>query len=190
MEWESDSLCHSHTYPRWHSGWGLEFRDCGAIPGWGLLLTVERWIEGMWGRRLWWEMPVEESQAAMEARRYCWVMPRGWSHHQASLFPHASIDSWTRERLAHQTPDALIYRVGPHPGGPLYGPHAVNNREGPQAREPSKHLNGWHYGERLDREAFWSPATRGLKKDWYGHNSCDRGNLCPCTLGITWVCVS
>ena len=30
--------------------------------------TVERWIKGMLGRRLWWEMPVKESQAAMEAR--------------------------------------------------------------------------------------------------------------------------
>ena len=52
-------------------GWELEFRDCGAIPGRGLLLTVERQIEGRGGRRLWWEMPVEGSQAAMEARRYC-----------------------------------------------------------------------------------------------------------------------
>ena len=28
-------------------GWELEFRGCGAIPGQGLLLTAERWIEGM-----------------------------------------------------------------------------------------------------------------------------------------------
>ena len=53
------------------SSWKLEFRDCGAIPVRGLLLTAERWMEGMCGRRLWWEIPVEESQAAMEARRYC-----------------------------------------------------------------------------------------------------------------------
>ena len=52
-------------------GWELESRDCGAIPGRGLLLTAERWIKGMCGRRLWKEMPVEESQAAMEARQYC-----------------------------------------------------------------------------------------------------------------------
>ena len=68
MEWESHSPCSSHTYPRQgcrspgrHSSWELEFRDCGAILGQGPLLTVETWIEGMWGRRLWWEMPVEES---------------------------------------------------------------------------------------------------------------------------------
>ena len=70
------------------SGLELEFRGCGAIPGWELLLTGERWIEGMWGRRLWWEMPVEESQAAMKARQYCWVTRTGWCHHH-SLSDHA-----------------------------------------------------------------------------------------------------
>ena len=40
-----------------------------------------------------------------------------------------------------------------------------NNREGPQTREPSKCLNRWRYGERLAKEAFWSPATRGSGKD-------------------------
>ena len=29
------------------SGWVLEFRDCGAIPGRGLLLTAETWTKGM-----------------------------------------------------------------------------------------------------------------------------------------------
>ena len=43
-------------------------------------------------------------------------------------------------------------------------PDVQNNREGPQAREPSKCLNGRSYGERLAKETFWSPATRGLKK--------------------------
>ena len=44
----------SHTYPGQgckflgrHSGLELEFRDCGAIPGQGLLFTVERWMEWM-----------------------------------------------------------------------------------------------------------------------------------------------
>ena len=43
-----------HTYPRQGcrspgrcSGWELGFRDCGAIPGLGLLLIVERWNEGI-----------------------------------------------------------------------------------------------------------------------------------------------
>ena len=51
-------------------------------------------------------------------------------------------------------PDALIYRVGPKPQGALYVPDMVNNREGPQAREPSKCLNGWSYRERLAKETF------------------------------------
>ena len=102
MEWESDSPCCSHTYPRQGhrspgrcSSWELEFRDCEAIPGRGLVLTADRWIEGMWGRKLWWEMLVEESQAAMEARQYCWVTCRGWSHHHSLSLPtcqHMNID--------------------------------------------------------------------------------------------------
>ena len=40
-----------------------------------------------------------------------------------------------------------------------------NYREGPQARKPYKFVNGQSYGERLAKEAFWSPATRGSKKD-------------------------
>ena len=52
-------------------GWELESGDCGAIPGRGLLWTAERRIKGMCGRTSWWEMPVEESQAALEARWCC-----------------------------------------------------------------------------------------------------------------------
>ena len=51
-------------------------------------------------------------------------------------------------------PDALIYRVRPQPRGPLYMPDVQKNREGPQAREPSKCLNRWSYRERLAKEAF------------------------------------
>ena len=44
-------------------------------------------------------------------------------------------------------------------------PDVLNNRKGPQAREPSKCLNEHSYGERLAKEAFWWPATGGLRKD-------------------------
>ena len=37
----------------------------------------------------------------------------------ASLSPQASIGTWTIERLARQTPDALNNRAGPHPGCPF-----------------------------------------------------------------------
>ena len=51
-------------------------------------------------------------------------------------------------------PEALNCRVGPHTRGPLYVPDTPNNREGPQAREPSKCLNAKSYGERLAKEPF------------------------------------
>ena len=60
-------------------------------------------------------------------------------------------------------PDALIYRVRPSwlvevvgggGEGPLYMPDLPNNREGPQAREPSECLNRRRYRERLAKEAF------------------------------------
>ena len=42
-------------------------------------------------------------------------------------------------------PDVPIYRVGPQLGGTLSVSVVLNNREGPQAREPSKCLNGQSY---------------------------------------------
>jgi len=62
-------------------------------------------------------------------------------------------------------PDVPIYRVGPQPGESFYVPDMLNNREGRQAMEPSKCLNGQSYRERLAKEALLSSATRGLKKD-------------------------
>ena len=50
--------------------------------------------------------------------------------------------------------DVLIYRVRPQPGGPLHVPDALNNKEGPWAREPLKCLNRQSYGDRLAKEAF------------------------------------
>ena len=147
MEWESDSPGCSHTYPGQgyrfpgrHSRWELEFRDCGAIPRQGLLLIVERPTEGMWERRLQWEMPVEESQAAMEARWYRWVMSRGGSITIASLSSPASISSWTIERLAHQMPDALNCRVGPHPGCSVTWLMRWTTKQDPSRGDP---LSAW-----------------------------------------------
>ena len=57
-------------------------------------------------------------------------------------------------RVPLKVTDTPIYRVGPQPWGPLYVPDAWNKREEPQAREPSKCLNGRNYRERLAKEAF------------------------------------
>ena len=126
MEWKSDSPCCSHTYPRQecrspgrHRSWELEFRDCGAIPGRGLLLLWRdrlRECEGgdCGGKCLWRKagQPWKQGNTAES----CIV---GGAITIASLSPHASIGTWTVKRLAHQTPDALHYRVGPHPGCPF-----------------------------------------------------------------------
>ena len=62
------------------------------------------------------------------------------------------------------------------------------NREGPQAREPSKCPNRRSYGERLAKETFWSPATRGLKKDSDRAITRAVEAVCvPCTLGTASV---
>jgi len=120
----------------------------------------------------------------MEARQYYWVTYREWSHHHSLSPPtcqHRQLknrkagpsNAWRTElqnritpRVSLYVPDMPIYRVEPQPGagGARYVPN-VHNREGPQVREPSKCLNGKSYRERLAKEAFWSPATRSLKKD-------------------------
>ena len=43
------TLCRKETRVSWKKSLELEFRDCGAIPVWGLLLTAERWIKGCEG---------------------------------------------------------------------------------------------------------------------------------------------
>ena len=148
---------------RWSPGrcsdWELEFRDYGAIPGRGLLLTVERWIEGRWGRRWWEEMSTEESRAAMEARRYSWVTCSGWSHHH-SVSPHTH----QHPQLNNRKPGQLIlnYRVGPHPGCSFMCPTHQSTEKDPRQEKLSAWMGG---AERPAKEAFRWPDTRGSKKD-------------------------
>ena len=66
----------------------------------------------------------------------------------------ASLSAWCTD-LQSRTPPR---------GAPLYADEP-NNREWTQVREPSKCLNRKSYRERLAKEAFWLPATRGSKKD-------------------------
>ena len=190
MEWEPDSPCHSPIYPGQGRrsptrcrGWEVEFRDCGAISGWGLLLTVERGRERMWGRRLWREMPVEKCPIAMEARRYCWVTCRGWSHHYSLSLPthqHQQLNNreadpsnaWCTE-LQSRTPT----------GGPsmclTWGTTEKDLRQG-------SHLSAWNV------ELWRKTGQIGLLMDsykrldkrlWWRLKSCGEGTPCPCTLG-------
>ena len=123
MEWESDSPCCSHTYlgqeclfPGRCNSLELVFRDCGAIPGQGLLLTVERRIKGCEGGDCGGKCQLREARQPWKQGDTAESCKEGGAIIIASLSPHASISSWTIERLAHQTPDALNCRVGPHPG--------------------------------------------------------------------------
>ena len=107
------------------------------------------------------------------------------------------------ERLAHQPPDAPnqsrippkvlfkclmpnLHRRTPARGS-LYVPDMPNSREGHQAREPSKCLNGWSFRERLAKRPFDCQLQEARKNLWWGHNSCGGGSPCPCTLGATRV---
>ena len=143
MEWESDSPFHSHMYPgqeHWFpgsgSGWELELRDCGAIPGRGLLLTEDRQIEGTWGRRSWWEMPVEESHAAMEARQYCWVTRRGWSHHYSLCLPTCQHRQLTSREAGPSNAWGTELREDPTQGAPLSAWHSNLQRRIPATGAP------------------------------------------------------
>ena len=134
MEWESYSLCHSHTYPRWCSSWELECRDW-SNPQARAAVDAER-SGGCEGGDCGGKMPMEESWAAMEARRYCWVTCREWSHHH-SLSPltrqHWQLNSreagpskgghWTTERSPTQGTTlsdwcAQLQRKTPRQGSP------------------------------------------------------------------------
>ena len=104
----------------------------------------------------------------------------------ASLSPHSSIGSWTIERVTHQAHDAPNYGVGPHPGGPfkflmclsteqnprqggfIYVPDAWNNREGPQAREPSKCVNRQSCRGKLAKEPSDHQLPEAQKKTLIG----------------------
>ena len=119
----------------------------------------------MWGRRSWWEMPVEESQAAMKARRYCWVTCMGWSHHHTLSLPTHQGQQLNNREAAPPNAWCTELQSRTPVREPLYVTDVPNNREGPQARGPSKCLDGQSYRERLDKEAFYSPATRDLKID-------------------------
>ena len=147
------SPCCSHTYPRWRSGWGLEFRDCGAIPrgeGCGEM-------EGMWGRRLWWEMPLEESGAAMEARSYCWVTRSGWSHYHSLSPPTCQHVQLNNREAGPSNAWCTKLQSRTLARGALLCAWCSEQ----QRRTAGKPLSAWLCGERLAKEVFWLPAIRG-----------------------------
>ena len=96
-------------------------------------------------------------------------MHSGWRHHYNLSLPTRQHRQLNSRDAGHQRPNTQlqsrtlsrvplevlavpIYR-GAQAGELLYVPDVTNNREGPQAREPSKCLNRRSYGERLAEEA-------------------------------------
>ena len=97
------------------SSWELKFGDCGAIPGRGLLLTSERRIKRMSGRRLVGNTCGGKPGSHGGKARILLSHAQRVEPSPQPLSPHASIGRGTTERLARQTPDALNSRAGPHP---------------------------------------------------------------------------
>ena len=61
--------------------------------------------------------------------------------------------------------DALNYRVKPQLGeGGLYVLDVLNNREGPQAREPSKCLNGAELWRKTGQRRLLTASYKRLEK--------------------------
>ena len=95
-------------------------------------------------------------------------MRRGWSrHHSLSLPtgqpPQLNYRGWPikARRSVTNVPNC---RAGPQPGGPLCVPDAWHNREGPQARAPTKCLNRRSYRKNTCQRGLLITCTRGLKK--------------------------
>ena len=150
MEWESDSSCCSlHILDR----------DIGLLEGaeagcWSLGIVEQSqgegccWLQrdrlrgcerGDHGGKCQWRK-ARQPRKQGDTAESC-VM--GGAIAMASLSPHTSTSSWKIERLAHQTPNALNYRVGPQPGGPLYVPDALKTEKDPRQGSP---LSAWMDG--------------------------------------------
>ena len=183
LEWESDSPCPSHTQT------GTQIPLEGAVAGNSSLGVLEQslgegccWLqrdrlrgygEGDYGGECLWRkagQPWKQGDTAESCigGRVITI---------ASLLPHAHIGSWNIERMAHQMPDTLKYSVGPYPGCFIKWLMHRTTEKYPRQGNTLKCLNGWSYRERLAKEAFWSPATRGSKKE------CDR-DITPAAVHV------
>ena len=145
------------------SGIHLQTQKCMHTTSWEHTAAPDRW------KRIY---QFSSVQSLSHVRLYIEPWKLG-QHRQLSNREAGPSDAWCTE-LQSRTPPrgahlrawcAYLQSRTPVREGPLYVPDTPNNREGSQAREPFKCLNGQSYGERLAKEAFWSPAIRGLKKD-------------------------
>ena len=171
MEWELDSPWCSHTYPRqecWYPG-------IAASGSWSLgIVEQSRGEESCWlwkdGRRVR-EGGNRGGKCQWRKARQPWKQnDTAESHIVGGAITIASLPTCQDWQLNNREADPSnawwteLQSRSPA-GGHLYVTDTPSNREGPQAREPCKCLNGQSYRERLAEEAFWLPATRGMKKD-------------------------
>ena len=143
MEWESESPCCSHTYPRQGR------RSPGRPSDWELELGT---VEQFWGEGCCWlqrdglrgcEGGDCGGKCLWRKARQPWKKGNTAESHVGGgfwVYSHARIRSWTIERLAHQTLDALNYRVGTPPRVPLSVPDTQICRVGPHPGCPFKWL--------------------------------------------------
>ena len=115
---------------------------------------------GYWGAKCLWRNTRHHGR-----KGNCQVNHSPFSHHHSLFLPthqHRLLNNIEPDQSSAWLTD-LQSRTPPR--GPLYVPDTPNNREVPQAREPSKCLEEWSYGERVAKEASLSPSTRCWRKD-------------------------
>ena len=186
MEWKSDSLCHSHTYPgqecwspgRCSSG-ELEFRDCGAIPWKGccwLLRDRLRGCEGDHGGKCWWKrarQPQKQGDTA-ESR------VGGGAITIASFSPHKHQQLNRKAGPSNQWHSELQSRS--HPGFSFQALTADLQRRTPSGRPI--YVPEWvELWRKTDQRGLLMASYKKLEKRLlWGHNSYGGGSLCPRTL--------
>ena len=105
----------------------------------------------------------------------------------ASLSPRASISSGTIERLAQRAPDALNYRVGPHPGCSFNCLICQTVEKDPRQGIPLRAWTGRATEKDWPKRPLTTSYKRVEKRLWSGHDPCRGGSPCPCTLGAARI---
>ena len=126
MKWESGSPCHRNSSPdreggpledvaakNWSLGTVEQFQSEGCC--WLLRDGLRGYKGGDCGYKCLWRKVGQPWKKGDTAESQL----RGKAITRASLCPYTRVGSWTIERLAHQTLEALNYRAGPHPRCPF-----------------------------------------------------------------------
>ena len=191
MEWESGSPCNSHTYPDRDAGplegaaagsWSLGIVEQSQGEGscWLQRDALRGCEGGDCGGKYLWRKAGKPWKQGNTANSHV----GGGAITIASLAPHTSMAAeqqrgWPIKCLMHWTTEKDPTQGAPlgawctslqsrTPAGVGGGPSMCLTcqtiEKDPRQGNPLKGLNGQSYRQRLAKEAFWSPATRGSKK--------------------------